>query len=72
MAESRLRDMEALSGSSEMKLLGYRDEVLNEPEIQPFDKRNLSIPGRSVLDFGVRSGNTRLAKTTRRNRCRPI
>jgi len=36
---------------AEVKLLRHGDEVLNQPEVQAFDRRNLLIGPQVVLDF---------------------
>jgi hypothetical protein len=73
MAERGLRDVEARGSPAEMKLFRNRDEVFDLSEIEPFDRRNLSIYHRFVLDFAAADGNTRPATNDpRRNRWPPI
>jgi hypothetical protein len=40
-----------LGGATEVKLLGDGHEVLHKPQVQAFDRRNLLVAGRFVLDF---------------------
>jgi hypothetical protein len=73
MAERGLRDVEARGSPAEMKLFSNRDEVFDLSEVEPFDRRNLSISHRFVLDFAAADGNTRsAANDPRRNRWPPI
>jgi hypothetical protein len=50
VAERRLGDVQPGRRSSEMELLGDGHEVLDEPEVQAFDRRNLLIARKPVLD----------------------
>jgi len=63
MAERGLRDMQAGGGPAEMKLFSNGDEVFDVSEIEPFDRRNLSISRQFVLDFAAADRNTRPAPT---------
>jgi hypothetical protein len=50
VAERRLGDVQPCRRSSEMKLLGDGHEVLDEPEVKAFDRRNLLIVRQPVFD----------------------
>src|SRR5207302_8547380 len=54
LAERGLRDMQSFRRATEVKLLGHRDEVLDEPEVEPIHRRSLLIGGRLGLDFAHR------------------
>ena len=51
LAERGLRDVQSLRGTPEVELLGNRDEVLDQPEIEPFHSLSLLIRESPVLDF---------------------
>ncbi len=51
LAERRLRDVESLGGTSEVQLLGQRDEVVDEPQVQPLHRQSLLIGWQVVLDI---------------------
>ena len=73
VAEGGLGDVEARGSPAEMKFFSYSDEVFDLSEVEPFDRRNLSIRGQFVLDFAVADRNTRpAANDPRRNRWRPL
>ena len=63
--------MEPLGGSAEVKLLRDGDEVLHQPQVQAFDRRNLPIGGHLVLDFARPAAQTGVPTDQRSDACRP-
>jgi hypothetical protein len=57
MTERRLGDVEPRRGTPEMKLFSDRDEVLDEAQVRPFDRRNLPIQRQPVLDVALPLGD---------------
>jgi hypothetical protein len=67
--------VQPLGRAAEVELFGDRDEVLDEPEIEAFDRRSLLIGGQLVLDFSARqmdpwhAGETGRGTRSRRRSC---
>lgn len=57
MAQRWLRDVQPCGGVAEVEFLGDGDEVLNQSQVETFDRRNLPIPGELVLDFAGAGGD---------------
>jgi len=53
LAEGWLGDVQSLRSAAEVELLGRGDEVLNEAEVQPFDRSSLLMRWQLVFDFGL-------------------
>jgi hypothetical protein len=51
VAQGGLGDVQPLGGPAEVKFFSDGDEVLDEPQVQAFDRRNLLIESQLVLDF---------------------
>jgi hypothetical protein len=50
LAERRLRDVESFCRAAEVQLLGDRDEVIDEPQIEAFHSPSLLIRRELILD----------------------
>ena len=62
VAQRRLGDVETCGGAPKVELLRDGDEVLDEPEVEPFHRRSLLMVVGHVFDAGARRINTRPEK----------
>jgi hypothetical protein len=58
VTERGLSDVQALGSPAEVELLRHGDEVLHQPQIEAFDRRNLLIVACAILDFTLAANDT--------------